>query len=820
MRTLLDELMHALRIFRDSPGFAAAAVAVLTLGIAANTAIFSIYNGVVLKPIPFDEPDQLLRLLNTQNGEPAGPAMSPAKFMHFRAQSDVLEDVAAYRFNSLNYTSGDVPERVTDGQVTEGYFRALRAPVLLGRTFTPDEDLPGGPKTVVLSYNFWQRRLAGDPNVLGRTLHLSGENYTVIGVVGPEFDVREFGAPELWTAFQLSPDTTDQGHYFQAVGRLRDGVTLREAQARIEASTAQFKERFPDALNKEGGLSVIRFADSVGRSVRSSIYMFFGAVAFVLLIACANVANLLLVRANGRNREIAIRSALGAGRGRIVRQLLLESIVLSVAGGALGLAVGFFGIRALLSMTPLELPRLGGFSNLAMDWRVVAFALGLSVVTGVVFGLIPALIASRADLNAVIKDSAGRAGSGFKQNKARAVLVMLEVALAVVLLVGAALLIRTSIAIGDVDPGFNAKNVLVMRTALTGPQFLKAEAVDRAARVALERVRALPGVAAATATCCVPLQGGYGLPFNIIGRENDGPFTGGGSWTTTSPGYFETFEIPLVRGRAFTDLDAAGAPPVAIINQAFARQYWPDGDPLGQQILIGGGAKNMSQLADEPVREIIAIAADVRAQGLAEDPRPSMYVPQAQVPDALNALNVGITPMAWIVRTRGDPAALSKSLEETIRQATGLPVSDVQTMEQIVAIAASRHDVATMLMSIFGGAALLLAAIGIYGLMAYSVQQRTQEIGIRMALGAEPGRVRALVIRQAMALVAIGVALGLIGAFFLAKLLAAFLFGVEARDVAVFVGVPLVLTAVALASVALPAHRASCVDPLEALRYQ
>ena len=795
-------------MFRESPGFTITAVAALTIGIGANTAIFSVVNAVVLKPIPFAEPDRMVRLMNSnrETGNAGGEA-SPAKFMHWRAQSEVLEDVTAYRNNSLNYTAGDVPERLTASQVSEAYFRAFRAPIMQGRGFAPEEDLPGAPKTTVLSYNFWNRRLAADPDIIGKSLSLSGDAYTVIGIVGEGFDLREFGDPELFVPFQFDPNTTDQGHYFQSVARLRPGVTLVQAQERLEVSADEYRERFPNVLGENGGFTVRTLQETmVGPGARRTLWILLGAVGFVLLIACANVANLLLVRATGRGREIAIRSALGAGRWRILRQLLTESVLLSMMGGVLGLVVGFLGIRALLSVNTAGLPRLGDEGSLmGMDWRVVSFTVALSLITGILFGLVPALVTSRTDLNAVIKDASTRSGSGFRQNKTRSVLVVVELGLCVVLLIGAGLLIRTSLAIGRVDPGFTTTNVLTMRTSLSGPRFLTSDGVEQTARLALERLRSIPGVAQATATCCVPLQGGYGLGFNIIGRTNEGPFTGSASIMMSSSGYFETFEIPIVRGRDFTDLDDGNAPAVVIINQALADEHWTDGaDPLQDRILIGGGNGRMSELAEEPVRQIIGIAGDVRSVGLAVDPRPTLYMPQAQVPDGLNALNVGITPMAWVVRTEVDPGTISAAIQEELRQSTGLPVTDVESMEEIVSISTSRRRVNMLLMSVFGGSALLLAAIGIYGLMAYSVQQRTQEIGIRMAMGAESGKVRTMVIRQGMALVIVGVAVGLGAAYFLANVLASFLFEVEPRDVTVFVSVPVVLTLIALAAVAIP----------------
>jgi predicted permease len=823
MDTFRKDVKHAWRMFRESKLFTATAVAALTLGIGVNIAIFSVVNAVLLKPVPFPEPDTLVQLTNANNGAPTGPASSPAKYMHWRAQTDILEHVAAGRNIELNLEHGDAPEAIRAAQVSAEYFGAYRPPLLMGRWFTAEEDLPNAGYTAVLSYNFWTQRMASDPDVVGKSVTLSGNPYTIVGVVGREFDVRDFGpAPELWVPFQLDPNTTDQGHYFATVGRLKPGVSLEQAQAQLLASAAAYRERFPPAMGPNAGFSAITLQESLVRQARPALLVALGAVAFVLLIACANVANLLLVRATGRRRELAVRVALGAGRWRIMRQLLTESLMLSLAGGALGLIAGYAGMRLLLRVNTAGLPRLGQEGSLlGMDWRVVLFTVLLSILTGILFGLIPALVASRADLNTVIKDSSGRSGSGFRQNKTRSVLVLVEISLAVVLLVGASLLIRTSVALGGVDPGYTTENVLVMRTSLSGPRYQTAMAVDQTARLALERIRQLPGVAAASMTCCVPLQGGYGLPFNIVGRTNEGPFTGGGGVHVAVPGYFDTFEIPVVRGRAFNETDTASGPPVMIINQALASQFWKDGgDPLADQIHMGGGAANMRELATEPVRQIIGVVGDVRAGSIAQDPGPMMFLPFAQMPDALNALMQASGPMGWVIRTRAPAATLSTQIQDIIRETTGVPVTNVQNMSDIVSRNTSRQRLNMLLMTIFGVSALVLAAIGTYGLMAYSVEHRTQEIGIRMALGAQADRVRWSVVNQGMTLVGIGIVVGVVAAFFLATLLDSVLYGVQARDVLVFVGVPTMLAATAFAAVWVAARRASLIDPLDALRYE
>ncbi len=480
MQTFQQDLKHALRMFRENPGFTATAIAALALGIGVNTAIFSVVNAVLLKPVPFPEPDNLVQPVNTLDGAPFGPNTSPAKFMHWRAQSDIFEDVAGYDNTSLNYTNGDIPEVLTATHVSEAYFRVFGAPIAEGRTFAPDEDLPGAALTVVLSHDFWTQRLGGDPDIVGKSISLSGDAHTVIGIVGRGFDLREFGDPKLWVPLQLDPNATDQAHFFRVAARLKAGVTVAEAQARLAAAAAPYRERFPTALREGESFGVVSLQQAlVGPDARNTLWVLLGAVTLVLLIACANVANLLLIRATGRRREIAIRAALGAGRGRIVRQLLAESALLSVAGGALGLVAGFVSMRALLTVNTAGLPRLGDAGSLlGMDWRIVTFTVALSLATGLLFGLVPAFVGSRADLNAVIKDSSSRSGSGFQQNKTRSVLVTLEIGLGVVLVIGAALLIRTSLALAQVDPGFNAANVLTLKTSLSGPRFVTTDSVD------------------------------------------------------------------------------------------------------------------------------------------------------------------------------------------------------------------------------------------------------------------------------------------------------------------------------------------------------
>jgi predicted permease len=820
MDAFLRDVKHSIRMFVKNPSFTLTAVAALTLGIGANTAIFSIVNAVLLKPVPFPDPDRLILLMNTS---PQGsfPAASPAKFQHWRSQTAVLEDVAAYRTGVVNFTGGDAVEQFRSAQVSEGYFRCFGAPIARGRTFSAEEDAPKGPKVALISYGLWQRRFASDPQTIGRTISLSGDSYVVIGIVGPDFDVRQFGPPpDVWVPFQLDPNTTDQGHYFQVAGRLKPGVPLAQAQSRLQVSAQEYVTKFPNSLGKNGGFTVTPMREALVKNVRTSLLVLVGAVSFVLLIACANVANLLLVRATGRKREIAIRTAIGAGRGRIIRQLLTESVLLSLAGGFFGLGLGYLGIRALMSVNTAGLPRVGEDGALiGIDWRVLAFTVVVSLTTGIVFGLIPALQGSRTELNTALKDSSSRSGTGFRQNKTRSILVVVEMALAVVLLVGSALLIRTSIALQSVDPGYDTNNVITMRMSLTGPKYLKSMGVEQTVRDAVERIRAIPGVINATATCCVPLQGGYGLGFQIVGRPlTDGQYHGGGEWITTSPGFFEVYKIPVRRGRTISRRDDDKAPAVVVINEAMAKKFWKDSDPLQDRLIIGRWG--MHEFQDEPERQIIGVVGDVRDGSLSNDPGPTMYIPQAQVPDAANALNVRISTMAWIVRTQSAPQTLVAPIREQLRQSTGLPVSDVQSMDEVVNQSMARERFNMLLMSVFGCSALLLAAIGIYGLMAYSVQQRTQEIGIRLALGAATGQVRGMVVAQGMRLAIVGAVIGLGSAFALTKFLESFLFRVKGHDPLVFTLVPVLLSIIALLAVWFPARRAARIEPVEALRYE
>src|SRR5262245_20873303 len=804
-------------MFLQAPAFTITAVLALALGIGANTAIFSVINRVLLRPMPYPEPERVVFFMNT-SPEGSGTGASPAKFNFWSAQTQSVEDASAWRFGVANYNAGETPEQIQQTQASVNFFRLLGAKVLYGRTFSQEEDRPGGPNVAVLSYGFWQRRFGSDPNVIGKTIKLSGVPHEIIGVVGPGLVIEIDQPPDIYVPFQIDPNTTDQGHYFNAGARLKSGVSLAAANAQFKVAAEEFRRKYPTGgLGPNGSFGVEPLREVLVRGVRTLLWVLLGAVGFVLLIACANVANLLLARATVRKREIAIRAAVGAGRGRIVRQLLTESVVLSTTGGLLGLVIGFVGIRAILRINPGNIPRVGlQGGEVSLDSHVVLFTMALSFVTGVLFGLIPALQATRTDLSSTIKESTGRGGTSFRHNKARSLLVIVETALALILLIGAALLVRTFAALRAVNPGFDSHNVLTLRMSLTGPHFVKTAGVDLLVRQGTERLKSLPGVINAGATCCVPLEGGFGLPFIIVGRPLEGPATGGGRYMISSPAYFDVFKIPILRGRAFTDQDSAGALPVAIINQAMAKQFWPTGDPLTDRIIIGRGVG--PEFTDLP-SQIVGVVGDNRDNGLNSNPGPTMYIPQAQLPDGINALNTRLIPLAWIVRTRVEPHSLIPTIQKELSEVSGgLALAPIRTMDEVVSRSTANEDFNTLALTIFAGTALLLAVIGIFGLTSYSVEQRTQEIGIRLALGAQPRAVRNMVVIQGMRLAIIGVLIGVASAFGLTKLIASLLYGVQARDPVVFASVPMLLSAASLFAVWVPAQRATRVDPVDALR--
>jgi putative ABC transport system permease protein len=610
-------------------------------------------------------------------------------------------------------------------------------------------------------------------------------------------------------------------HNFDVAARLKPGITAAAANAQLALAAEQFRRTYgSNSLPPNGGFGVVSLQESMIGNTRFPLLVLLGAVGFVLLIACANVANLLLARASIRKRELATRAALGAGRGQIIRQLLTESLALSLVGGLLGLLIGFAGLRLLLSISPSDIPRIGenGWA-VVLDLRVLLFTLGVSLFTGIVFGLVPAISASRPNLATSLNENSSRSGLGFRHGKIRSILVISEMALALVLVIGAALLIRTFLKLEDVDPGFSTHNILTAAMSLSGGRFQRTAPVAQIVRDGRERLMAVPGVLDVGASNCLPLERSFGMTFDVLGRpKGETPFTGGAGFYSISWSYFSALEIPLLRGRAFTEQDDGAAPGVVIINQAMARQYWSKGDPLKDRIQIGVGA---GPAFAEPPRQIVGVVGDTRDAGVDRDPFPRMYIPIAQMPDAETALNSKVAPLWWIVRSRVNPYTLRAPLEAALRDASGgLPVAHVRTMAEVEVRNTARQRLNMLLLTIFGAAGLLMAAIGVYGVMSYSVQQRTQELGVRMALGAQPSNLRNMVIGQGMILAGAGVLLGIGGAFWLTRFLASFLFGVKAWDPIAFIVTPFLLSAVALIAVWIPAKRATRVDPMTALRLE
>jgi putative ABC transport system permease protein len=813
------DLRFVLRSLAKTPGFTATAIIVLAVGIGANTAIFSVVNTILLKPLSYPEPDSLVQLMNVSPEGKFDDANVP-KFNVWHQQTGIFQFVAAYDRGValLNLTGGDNPEQVPGVHVTADYFPLFGARVLAGRTFTTAEDSPNGGHVVVLSYGLWKRHFGGNPNVVGTNIQLEGQPYLVVGVIGQEFVTKAGG--DLWLPYQFDLSSQDMAHYFVVAARLKSGITPQMANAQLRLTADQYRRTYPGALGQQGGFGVIPLQESIVGDTRPSLMVLLGAVGFVLLIACANVGNLLLIRASGRKRELATRAALGADRIQIIRQLLTESLVLSITGGILGLILGIVGVRMILAISPGGIPRIGeNGSAVTLDLNVLFFTFAISVITGILFGLVPAISSSRPNLAATLNESSNRSGVGFRSGRIRSALVVSEMALALILVVGAALLIRTFLNLQAVDPGFNPNNVLTMAMSVSGERFQKTAGVAQIIREGTDRLDAVPGVTSAAAACCLPLQGGFGLPFDIVGRpKGTDPSTGGGGYFPVSWSYFDTFQVPILRGRNFTEHDDGAAPGVVIINAAMAKEFWPKGDPLLDQLQIG---PNMGPVFKEPPRQIIGVVGNMRDGGLDQDPSPTMYTPIAQMPDKITALNSRITPLWWIVRSRVEPSTLIKPTAVALREVTGgLPVGHVRTMNEIAIATISRQRFSMLLLTIFGSSALLMAAIGIYGFMAYSVQQRTQELGIRMALGAQGANIRNMVVRQGMVLAGIGVVIGIGGALGLTRLLAGFLFGVKAWDPAAFVVTPLLLSVVALLAVWIPAYRATRVDPVTALRLE
>ncbi|HET9364609.1 MAG TPA: ABC transporter permease [Candidatus Angelobacter sp.] len=825
METLLADVRHSVRVLIKSPGFTIVAVLALALGIGANTAIFSVINKVLLAPLPFKQSERIMRISRKfPNGN--GNSVSIPKFEAWH-KSTSFEAMSAYDFGSvsMNLGTGEKPNPVNGMRATADFFKVFGVEPILGRTFSPEEDMPNAGKYTVLTYGVWKNRLGADRDIVGKTITLSGEHYIVLGVLPENYEPDP--PTDLYLPEQFDPNSTNQGHIYTIAGRLRPGVSIASANAEMEVIGDQFRTAHPDVMDKTESIRVRPLRDAiVGGDIRLQLLIMAGAVGFVLLIACANVASLLLARASGRQREIAIRTAVGASRWHIVRQLMTESILLGLTGGVAGMVLGSVGVRLLLALSPGNLPRINdpdhAFGTMALlDWRMLVFLIGISLFTGLLFGLLPAIRVSHFDVNASLKESSSRSGTGFKHSRIGGLLVMGEIGLAVLLLAGATLMIRTFMSLRAMDPGIDPNNVLTLRTAISGSRYGSTAQVESMVQRARDRIQALPGVQAVASTVALPLESvGIDMPFTIQGRtpKINGKWEGDEYWRFVSAGYFETLRIPLLRGRYFTRNDSGKTDQVVIINEVFAKKYWPSGDPIGQQIVIG---KGLGPDFDESARQIVGVVGNVTEQGLSEGKVAVMYVPQSQVTDGLTRLAGSLLPLSWAIRTSGDPQSVAVAVRHEFESLDPtLTPSHMVDMQQVIAESNTRQNFATMLLTVFASIALLLAAVGIYGLMAYTVEQRTQEIGIRMALGANQGKIMRLVLGQGMRLALVGTVIGLAAAYGVTRLLGKFLFGLKAGDPLAFLMVAATLIAVALLAAFIPTRRAMRVDPMIALRQE
>ncbi len=802
-------IRQTVRGLRKSPGFSLAAVLALALGIGGNTAMFSVVNAVLLRPLPYAHPDRLVVLSQTllSRGRQGNDA-SAADFQDWRRRARSFDQMAAFTGAAFNLTAGERPEKVTGLMVSASFFSTLGVAPARGRGFLPEEEKPGANHFVVLSDALWKRRFGADRSLTGKTIQIDRQSYAVAGIMPPGFQFfgREY---ELWTPLVLDLDRSKANyHYLLAVARLKPNVTLEQARAEMDSIARQLALEYPNT-NQDFGAATVPLPEELVGDVRLPMLVFMGAVAFVLLIACANVANLLLVRASGRQTEFAIRAALGAGRADILRRLLAESLLLALAGGALGIVLAHWCIRALIALSPGDIPRL---EEAGVDPRVLAFTLGIVILTGILFGLAPAAHLSKIDLNDALKQGSRGASGSRRGGRTRAAFVIAEVALALVLLIGAGLMIRSFAALLETKLGFRNGNLLTMNATVEPEQYPAEPLMAADFETAVERIRSIPGVLSAAAATNLPGVGwNQGRAFSVAGRPPSKPGeVQGAGYMSVSPEYFRTAGIALLRGREFTDRDRHGAPDVIIISDAVARRYFPGQDPLGQRIICASVQFRARSLGPAIPREIVGIVGSVHHASLGDELSEEMYTPQAQ----------NVLPFTYfIVRTASDPGRLSLAITRAINSVLkDSAVANVKTMDQRLAESVARPRLQMLVLGAFAGVALLLAAIGIYGVMAYSVAQRTQEIGIRMALGADSGNVLRLVLANALRLAGIGVALGLAGALATTRLLASLLHGVRPTDGFTFAAVTLVIVATSTLASFIPAWRAAHTDPARTLR--
>jgi putative ABC transport system permease protein len=808
VESTLQDLRYAARTLTKNPGFSLITIMTLALGIGANTAIFSVVNAVLLRPLNYKDSDRLV-LLNHYYKKSIGiSGVSAIGYSYYRDNSKSFESIAALTGWSVNLTGIGDPERLRGYTVTHTFFPTLGFEAARGRVFTPDEDQPGRDRVVVLSDNLWQRRFAADPNIVGKTITLSGELYTVVGVMPPGFQfLRELGqAGDIYSPIAITPQMLARGWFHEplaTIARLKQNVTLQQAQAEMNIIAANV----PADIDKSiWGLLLRPLQERVVGEIRRPLLILMAAVGFVLLIACANVANLLLARAAARQKEMAIRLALGARAWRVIRQLLTESVLLALIGGALGLLLAKWGMRRLLSLDERLIPRA---YEVGIDGRVLAFTFGISLLTGLLFGLAPALQSSRTDLHGTLKEG-GRSG-GATRGWMRKGLMVFEVTSALVLLIGAGLLIKSFWRVQEVNPGFDSNNLLTLQLDLPDTKYKEPAQIDDFFQRILSEIAALPGVKSTGISSTIPMSSSNqnDSTFEIEGRvPMPGELGPWGDLWFAGANYFQTMNIPLIRGRYFDDRDVQDAPFVAIIDETMARKWWPNEDPIGKRIWV---YENDPQ-GNKRWREIVGIVGHVKREGLDRESSVQYYLPHRQLPTG----DVILT-----VRTVAEPESMNTAVRGVIQSADKeLPVYRLTTMERMMADSTSQRRFATILLGIFALVALILASVGLFGVMAYTVAQRTHEIGIRMALGAQTLDIHKLIIRQGMNLVLTGVVIGLLAAFGLTRLMKSLLFGISETDTTTFVIIPLLLAVVAMLACYLPARRATKVDPLTTLRLE
>jgi len=812
--TFLHDLRYALRALSKQPAFTIVALVTLALGIGANTAIFGIVNAVLLKPLPYRQPDRVVMLwshwINWNKTWLSSPELDD-----YQREAHSLEHVGAFQYTSFNLTGAGDPLRVKAAEVQPAVFTALGASAIAGRLFTGEEDRPGANRVVVLGEGLWREQFGSDPSLIGKTISLDGTPYSVVGVLPAAMrlpiDYASRAATQLWVPLALGPvDPQERGnHGLFALGQLAPGIPIARAQSEMDTITSGFQARFPNQYDREFGVTLVRATDEVFGEIQPALLLLLGAVGAVLLIACANVANLLLARSEARQKEIAIRTVLGAGRGRLLRQLVTEALALSAIGGVAGIALAYGLVRVLVALDPLRIPRA---QEVAIDGRVLVFTAALALATGVVFGLAPALQASRMNLQPALKEGgrhSGVSGSG----PLRHLLVIVEIAASVVLVAAAMLLARSFTALLKVNAGFNPTHVLTLRTSLPPVRYGDASSIARAYRDIGQRLREGPGIEAAGAVTGLPLastRGDWGI--RIEGLTAQGRQRPAADWQIVTPGYFEALGTPLIAGRLFTDADQKDTLPVILVNQTMANMYWPGLNPIGRRMTMGGNDRWLT---------IVGVVADVRHRGLDAPVRAEMYRPHTQFRFGTGSDAAAVPAMTWAIRTKGDPIAAAAYAREAVAQVDrGLGISEVATMEQVVADSTSDRRLDMLLFLLLGGLALALATVGVYGVVAYSVTQRTHEIGVRMAVGARPADVRRMVLGQGCRLAVIGVAVGLLLALAAARVMRGLLFHVSATDPATFAAVAAALIAVAALASYIPARRATRVDPMIALRTQ